>query len=91
MFSTVYVPPRVAAELSDRRAPLIPVGPEQVRNLIVRAPADPALVQSLLTELDHGEAEALALAIELRADRVLIDEAPGGGWHAITACQAWAY
>ena len=38
---------------------------------------DQALVDVLLLELDRGEAEALALATELRADLLLIDESKG--------------
>ena len=36
-----------------------------------------AFVESLKNELDPGEAEAIALAIELKADRLLIDERLG--------------
>jgi hypothetical protein len=38
---------------------------------------DQALVNILLLELDRGEAEALALAAELKADLLLIDESKG--------------
>jgi hypothetical protein len=36
-----------------------------------------ALVEHLKTELDQGESEAIALAIELKADLLIIDENPG--------------
>ena len=39
--------------------------------------ADRALVRTLSKELDPGEAEAIALAVELKADRLLIDERLG--------------
>jgi uncharacterized protein len=38
---------------------------------------DQALLKVLLLELDRGEAEALALAAELKADLLLIDESKG--------------
>lgn len=39
--------------------------------------SDRMLVSRLLQHLDPGEAEAIALAVELRADRILIDESEG--------------
>lgn len=39
--------------------------------------ADLLLVEALQQELDDGEAEAIALALELKADRLLIDERLG--------------
>lgn len=36
-----------------------------------------ALVEQLKTKLDQGESEAIALAIELKADLLIIDENPG--------------
>lgn len=43
----------------------------------MRAPIDHAQVARLLEELNTGEAEALALATEVQADAVLIDESVG--------------
>ncbi len=43
----------------------------------VHTPSDPLLVERLLKDLDEGEAEAIALAHELKADYLLIDERRG--------------
>lgn len=45
--------------------------------IIVQGVSDRALVEKLATEVDIGEAEAIALAVELNADRLLIDERIG--------------
>ena len=45
--------------------------------LKARAVTDTALVKVLLADLDEGEAEVIALAIELGADRVLLDDLDG--------------
>jgi predicted nucleic acid-binding protein len=45
--------------------------------LSVQMPTDALFVDSLKNELDDGEAEAIALALQLKADRLLIDERLG--------------
>jgi uncharacterized protein len=45
--------------------------------ITVQSAGDRNLVQALETDLDKGEAEAIALAVELKADRLLIDERIG--------------
>lgn len=45
--------------------------------IVIRSAQDRTFVQILQAELDDGEAEAIALAIELQADRLLIDERLG--------------
>lgn len=45
--------------------------------LSVQVPKDGLLVVQLKEELDDGEAEAIALALQFKADRLLIDERLG--------------
>jgi predicted nucleic acid-binding protein len=45
--------------------------------LKARPVTDKALVEVLLADLDEGEAEVIALAVELQADRVLLDDLDG--------------
>jgi predicted nucleic acid-binding protein len=45
--------------------------------LNVQVPTNVLLVDKLKEELDDGEAEAIALALQLEADRLLIDERLG--------------
>ena len=42
--------------------------------MIVQKVEDQALVRALQRELDRGEAEAIALAVQLEADQTLLDE-----------------
>lgn len=77
LFGQVLVPPAVAQEL--RRPPgglpVIDVG--QMPFVLLQAPQNQMQVNQLLQTLDPGEAEALALALEVQAEAVLIDEAAG--------------
>lgn len=78
MFGAVTVPQEVWHEVVVKGAHL------PSAQLVQRAPwiqvrqvANQALVQSLRQDLDAGEAEAIALALELGADLLLIDERIG--------------
>jgi predicted nucleic acid-binding protein len=42
--------------------------------LVARRPTNAELLKRLSQQLDPGEAEAIVIAVELRADRILIDE-----------------
>jgi predicted nucleic acid-binding protein len=74
LFGRVLIPPAVREELQQERTP------PRVRDwmatpptwLEVRSPHQP--IEASLLELDKGEREALALAQELRADAVLLDD-----------------
>lgn len=70
LFGEVIIPPAVAHELRRFHADL----PDF---LTVSAPSDTARLAQLSRELDAGEAEAICLARELKADRLLIDEKRG--------------
>jgi uncharacterized protein len=77
LFGTVLVPPAVARELKAPAPGIAPVDPVLIPSLRVRAPEDATVVQQLMKRLHAGEAEALALAVEVKPDVVLIDEKTG--------------
>jgi uncharacterized protein len=77
LFGHVFLPPAVAAELRCPPATYASIEVSGWPHLEVRAPRNAARVTELQVELDPGEAEAIALAEELRADVVLIDELAG--------------
>ena len=76
LFKEVYAPPEVMAELQRSRTP------ERVK-LWGRSPPGwlhvhaPTTTVAAAARLDRGEAQAIALAKELRAAAVLIDERKG--------------
>lgn len=71
------MPPAVAAELAAAASIIGPLNVGEYPFLVVRAPVDRDYVAHLLTEVNVGEAEAIALAAEVGADILLIDEAQG--------------
>jgi len=75
LFGRVLVPPAVLAELMH------PVAPKPVRDWAVNAPAWLEIRSPrsslLLRHLDEGESEAIALAAEMCADVLLMDEHAG--------------
>jgi predicted nucleic acid-binding protein len=70
IYSDVFIPEAVRDELLREHSAI----PEFIR---CRSASDRAEVQRLLAELDLGEAEAIILAKELKADELLIDETAG--------------
>lgn len=76
-FGEIWIPPAVLEEL--RIGEDLP-GSQAVREAIkagwlrVEEVKDQPFVQVLQRELDRGEAEAIALAIQLKAERTLLDE-----------------
>ncbi len=75
IFRKIVVPTEVFAEIcqiESHREFLIKQDWIEIATL-----TDTKLKNILLTDLDSGEAEAIALTIELKADYLLIDEAKG--------------
>jgi hypothetical protein len=78
LYGTVLIPEAVYRELTDPSFPVAGATEVQTFDWIeTRAVTDRLLVEALSDELDPGEAEAIALAVEVQADRVLIDERRG--------------
>ncbi len=78
LYGTVLIPEAVYRELIDPNFPV--AGATEVQTFIwiqTRPVQDRILVEALSNELDIGEAEAIALTVEMKADQVLIDERRG--------------
>src|SRR6476469_6351533 len=77
LYGRILIPPEVLAELGDSS------GPEAVRTWAASTPpwleVRAALAVDLSLPLDPGERAAIALAQELTADRLLIDDRDGPG------------
>lgn len=77
LFGQLLVPPTVVAELANPHPPVGRISIESIQGVEVRAPKQRGTVDQLLVELDPGERDAIALAIETNAQALLIDEALG--------------
>jgi uncharacterized protein len=74
----VLIPAAVYGELTTSKRDLDPaIDLATERWLVVATPKDQRRVQELRENLDPGEAEAIVLAIERRADLLLVDERRG--------------
>jgi len=79
-FPELWIPDAVAVELDSHPDP---VARATIQNAIrvqwiqIRTPQDSGLLRLLSLQLHRGEAEAIALANDLNADFVLIDEQEG--------------
>jgi predicted nucleic acid-binding protein len=78
IYQTVIIPTLVAEELAAANNPAIPAI-LQLDWIQTRSPTDAAIANQLQRDrgLDAGEANAIALALELQADDLLIDERLG--------------
>lgn len=72
LYPTVLIPPSVARELKK-------AGMDDVTSkfFFVQSPSNLELVKQLELRLDEGESEAIALALDVKADFLLIDERDG--------------
>src|SRR4051812_10798964 len=77
LYGSVIVPEAVRNELrrATTRCPAIEIS--GVEGFAVRTPRGNPLDLGVPSDLDPGETQAIALAIELRADLVLMDERKG--------------
>ena len=78
LYGTVVIPEAVYQELTDPDFPV--AGAKEVQTFTwiqIRAVEDRTMVKALSSELDPGEAEAIVLALEMKAEQVLIDERRG--------------
>lgn len=78
LYNEIVIPMAVFNEITnvgntDASAKVVPT----LSWIKTRLAADQAFVNTLRAELDPGEAEAIALAVELNADRLLMDERLG--------------
>ncbi len=78
LYGTILIPEAVYRELTDPDFPVAGAVEVQTSDWIQTcAVGNRTLVEALSNELDIGEAEAIALAVEIQADQVLIDERRG--------------
>ncbi len=78
LYGTVFIPEAVYRELTDPTFPVAGAAEVQTFDWIETcAISNRTLVEALSNELDIGEAEAIALAVEIQADQILIDERRG--------------
>ncbi len=77
LYSEVIVPPAVAAEVLAGGYRRVGVSEFQQASWLKQRPLTDPRRADLLVDLDRGEAEVIALAQELNADLVIIDERLG--------------
>ena len=74
LYGEILIPPGVASELRNPESALPPLEWTSIPGVRLQAPSDAARVTALRAELDLGESEAIALALEVHASALLVDE-----------------
>jgi uncharacterized protein len=78
LFDEIYIAEGVVAEISSQGSKWPGAAEVEVAHWIhVEQVSNKSLVDALRLDLDFGEAETIALAIQLQADLVLLDEQTG--------------
>ena len=77
LYGEILIPPAVVTELARQTIRFASLNIDPYPFLKVVAPANRRRVSELRAILDPGESESIALAEELRADHLLIDERRG--------------
>ena len=77
LYGEILIPPAVADELRHRTPQLRFIDIKKYPFIKVASPSSQATIDRLLQELDSGESEAIALALEMAPCTLLIDEAVG--------------
>jgi predicted nucleic acid-binding protein len=77
LFDQVLIPAAVHAELRATMRPPDHANLDRLPWIVVVSPADRHRVEELSADLDLGEAEAIVLALERKADLLLVDERRG--------------
>ncbi len=75
LYGNIVIPPRVRRELYRIEGQKTAI--EKLDWIITEYPHDQQLIAELLEDLELGESEAIALAVELDAEYLIIDEYKG--------------
>jgi predicted nucleic acid-binding protein len=77
LYGEVLIPPAVADELAVPVSGPAGIDPRTIPFFRIQSPSGMALVDDLRARLGAGESQAIALAVELKADAVLMDGLDG--------------
>lgn len=76
----LVVPPAVVAEIRHRQDPVTHQVNQALRSWLTILPAPSSVSEVLAVELGLGEAEALALAREIHAEKIVLDDQDARRW-----------